>query len=132
MPTKATPEDLFDFESWLGRPKLAAAVVTPQSGGTRTIVVRANDVDDNEVAMDEAAKVPRHRYNDRLYEVLVARCIVAILPGDSVDLDKVEIGSDLVDLDGVHKLRKSIGGQWVKVVEAVDSAFSATKEPDPS
>lgn len=131
MPTKATPEDLFDFTTWISRPPLAAATVKTRAKGTLTFVIRANDIEDWEAAQDEAMKVPRHRVADRANEILISRCLVAIIPGDKVDLESVEIADLGLTFEDVRTLRKQLGASWTKLVDALNEAGKA-QEPDPS
>lgn len=130
MPTKPKPEDLFDFDAWIGRPPLAAVTVTPTGGATHTLVLRANDVDDFNAVRPRLKGLDPELREDRFAELMIARCTVAIVPGDTVDLDAVVVGEQVITGDGVHKLRRAIHeAQWARVCEAMKKASFTIPEP---
>lgn len=131
MPTKATPEDLFDIGSWITRPRLAKATVRTTKHGPVTFILRAHDIEDWEKAHDESQDTPRSRRQDRHTETLVRVCTVAIVPGTDVDLDAVEVADLELSSEYIRAVRKDIKTQWHDIVDALNAA-TTTPEPDPS
>lgn len=130
MPTKATPADVFDFDAWIGRPPLAKVTVFPTGGGKKTIVVRANNVEDNEWLQG------LFKEDDSLDpgELLLTRCIVGIWQGgeDVVDLDTVDIPAEpIMTRESVRKIRLGLlEAQWMLVEGTMQKASLTRPEPD--
>lgn len=129
MPTKATAADVFDLDNWIERPPLIAMpeLIVPGMGGTVTIVIRANTVDDVEWIDQYLEKNPGTDEN----QVWLHRMCVAILKGavtqEQVDDEKflptADLTEGLLDLDRVRKLRKQLyEAQWLVVTTALATA----------
>lgn len=130
MPAKATASDLFDFDAWMGRPPLTAVTVTPASGGRKTLIIRANNGDDNELGQAWAKANPDGDEN----EFYLHRCLVGIWQGEksAEEVATSEIPADpIISLDQVRKLRNSIyEKQWLLVQNTLALA-SLTAPEDP-
>ena len=130
MPTKATPADLFNLDEWVGRPPLIAVpeLIVPGLGGTVTIVLRANDIDDIDWVNAQI------KADDSLdeNELFMHRMCVAVLKGkvtqDQVDdtayLPTENIATDpVLTTEQVRKLRKQLyEGQWLVLTTALSNA----------
>lgn len=130
-----TAEDLFDVDAWATRPALRACVIRRGTGkgrGEVTLVVRANDVDDN-IAVEELKK--QHPDTDEM-ELTIHRCLVALLKGsqtDSETLDALPIPAEpILTVGQVHQLRKEIReGQWQLLVSTLVTASLAAVDDEP-
>lgn len=131
MPTKATPADLFDFDAWMGRPPLESCLVTPMSGGRKTLIIRANNGDDNTLGQEWAKANPDGDEN----EFYLHRCLVGIWQGekDPKDIPTADIPADpIITVEQVRKLRNAIlEKQWLLVTNTLALA-SLTAPEDPS
>lgn len=128
MPTQPLPADLFDFDEWINRPPLGQIGITTLNRKQWNIVVRANNVDDNEWTTQY---LKDHEGTADGDEVLLSRCVVQITRGGNVDLDEVEIPTESpITPEAMRKLRRQmLEAQW-SLLCAVMTRTSLTR-PEP-
>lgn len=128
MPAQPLPADLFDFDEWLHRPPMGQVQVVTRNRKKWNIVVRANNVEDNEWAQQYV----KENESPDPDEVLLSRCVVQITPGGEVDLAEVEIPDESpIDPAGMRKLRRQmLEAQWTLLLAVMTKTSLTRPEPE--